>query len=136
MVDVYVSTRRAAADAAAFFHRAIAATGVIPDEVTTDSAAAYPPALVAALPPVVHETGKKVQQRIERDHQHLKGRVRGMRGFKTLAGARLVCRAHAFLRNLRGGFYDFRRVAAAAAVPSQTPTMQAWAALTGLLLGH
>jgi transposase-like protein len=95
IVDVYVSQRRATADAAAFFRRAIAATGVVPDEVATDGAATYPPALATALPPVLHETGKRVQQRIERDHQHLKGRIRGMRGFKTLAGARVLCRAHA-----------------------------------------
>jgi transposase-like protein len=68
VVDVYVSERRGAADAATFFRRAIEATGTIPDEVTTDGAAAYPPALVAALPPVAHETGKAVQQRIERNH--------------------------------------------------------------------
>ncbi len=69
VVDVYVSERRAATDAATFFRCAIAATGVIPDEVTTDAAAAYPPALAAVLPDVLHETGKAVQQRIERDHQ-------------------------------------------------------------------
>jgi hypothetical protein len=42
VVDVYVSQRRATADAAAFFRRAIEATGVIPDEVTTDGAARPP----------------------------------------------------------------------------------------------
>jgi transposase-like protein len=36
VVDVYVSARRAADDAAAFFRRAIEATGVVPDMVTTD----------------------------------------------------------------------------------------------------
>jgi len=135
VVDVYVSQRRATADAAAFFRHAIEATGIIPDEVTTDGAAAYPPALEAALPPVAHEIGKAVQQRIERDHQHLKGRLRPLRGFKTLTGARVVCRAHAFLRNLRGGFYDLGRpVAAAQGQPP--PVVQAWAALTGTLLGR
>jgi len=103
VVDVYVSQRRATADAAAFFRRTIEATGVVPDEVTTDGAAAYPPALAAVLPGVLHETGKAIQQRIERDHQHLQGRLRPTRGFKTLAGARVLCRGHAFLRNLRGG---------------------------------
>jgi transposase-like protein len=136
VVDVYVSTRRATADATAFFRRAIEVTGVIPDEVTTDGAAAYPPALAAALPPVAHETGKRVQQRIERDHQHLKGRLRPLRGFKTLAGARVLCRAHAFLRNLRGGFYDLGHLGDAAALLPQPRVVQAWAALTGMLLGR
>ena len=52
VVDVYVGERRAAADAAAFFRRASEASGVLPDEMTTDRTAAYPPALAAALSPV------------------------------------------------------------------------------------
>jgi transposase-like protein len=52
--------------------------------VTTDGAAAYPPALAAVLPAVLQETGKAPQQRIARDHQHRKGRVRGMRGCSAL----------------------------------------------------
>ena len=50
VVDVYVRRRRATADAAACFRRAIAATGVVPNGVATDGAAAYPPALAAARP--------------------------------------------------------------------------------------
>jgi IS6 family transposase len=135
VVDVYVSERRAATDAAAFFRRAIEATGIIPDEVTTDGAAAYPPALAAVLPGVLHETGKAIQQRIERDHQHLKGRLRPTRGFKTLARARVLCAGHAFLRNLRGGFYDLGRWIGAVVSP-QPPVVQAWAVLTESLLGR
>jgi transposase-like protein len=136
VVDVYVSARRAAEDATTFFRRAIDATGVVPDQVTTDCAGAYPPALSAVLPPVAHETGKAVQQRIERDHQHLKGRLRPMRGFKTLAGARVLCRGHAFLRNLRGGFYDLGQLVDATVLAPQPPVVRAWAALTGTLLGR
>ena len=88
-----MSTRRATADAIMFFRRAIEAAGVFRDEVTTDGA--------AALPPIAHATGKAVQQRIARDHQHLQGRPRPLRGFKTLAGARVLCRGHALRRNLR-----------------------------------
>ncbi|HEY8602127.1 MAG TPA: IS6 family transposase [Thermomicrobiales bacterium] len=135
VVDVYVSQHRATADATAFFRHAVEATGVIPDAVTTDSAAVYPPALAAALPPVAHEVGKRAQQRIERDHQHPKGRLRLLRGFKTLAGARVLCRGHAFLRNLRGGFYDLGRPIGTVA-SSQPPVVQGWAVLTGALLGR
>jgi IS6 family transposase len=134
IVDVYVSDNRAAEDAAAFFRRAIEATGVVPTEVTTDCAAAYPPALAAVLPDVLHETGKRPQQRIERDHQHLKGRVRGMRGFKTIAGARVLCRAHAFLRNLRGGFYDLEGALVAPALRGGPAMVSVWEALTADLL--
>lgn len=136
IVDVYVSAQRAAEDAACFFRRAIEATGVAPDEVTTDCAAAYPPALAAVFPGVLHETGKAVQQRIERDHQRLKGRLRGMRGFKTLGAARVLCRAHAFLRNLRAGFYDLGRLLDAATASPVPQVLRAWEALTADLLGH
>lgn len=136
IVDVYVSTQRAVEDAATFFRRAIAATGVAPTEVATDCAAAYPPALAAVLPGTAHETGKQVQQRIERDHQHLKGRVRGMRGFKTLTGARVLCRAHPFLRNLRGHFYDLGCLVDAATASPLPSVLRAWDALTADLLGH
>jgi transposase-like protein len=104
--------------------------------VTTDCAATYPVALTAVLPGVAHETGKRVQQRIERDHQHLKGHVRGMRGFKTLAGARVLCRAHAFVRNLCGGFYDLSRALRAATAPLLPAVVHAWEALTVELLAR
>lgn len=136
VIDVYVSGQRATEDAATFFRRAIEATGVAPAEVATDCAAAYPPALAAALPEAVHETGKQVQQRIERDHQHLKGRVRGMRGFKTLAGASVLCRAHAFLRNLRSGHYDIEGRFGPANTHRVPAAMQAWDALTTELLAR
>jgi transposase-like protein len=136
VVDVYVRQRRATADAATFFRRAVESTGVIPDAVTSDGAPTYPPALAAAPPPAAHETGKLVQQRIERDHQHLEGRLRPPRGFRTPAGARVLCRAHAFLRNRRGGFYDPGHLVDAVAVPPPPPVVQTWAALTGTLLGR
>ena len=136
IVDIDVSTRRATADEITSFRRAVDSTGVVPDEVTIDGAAAYPLPLAAALPSVAHETGKRVQQRIERDHQHLKGRLRPLRGFKTLAGARVPCRGHAFLRNLRGGCYDLGHLDDAVALSPQPIVVRAWAALTMTLLGH
>ena len=108
VIDVDVSDQRASADAAAFFHRAIAATGAVPDEVTTDRATASPPALSDVLPAALHETGKRTQQRIGRGHQHLKGHLAAALGFKTLGRARVLCAGQAFLRNLRGGFHDLR----------------------------
>jgi transposase-like protein len=105
-----------------------------PTEVTTGCAAAYPPALATVLPEALPETGKLLQRRVERDHQHRKGRTRGMRGFKTLAGARVLCRAPAFLRNLRGGCYDLEATLAAIPFRGLTAMMAAWGALTADLL--
>jgi len=105
VIDVYVSHTRDTAAATAFLTRAVESTEVTPSLATTDKAAIYPPALSAVLPGVKHITGKLVQQRIERDHQHLKGRTRPMRGFQTLRCAQVVCQGHGFLQNLRKGFY-------------------------------
>jgi transposase, IS6 family len=105
VVEVLFREQRDTEAAAAFFRSALESTGVTPHTVTSDKAAAYPPALAEVLPEVEHLTGKAVQQRIERDHQHLKGRLRVFRGCKTIGGAQRFCQAHGFVRNLRQGFY-------------------------------
>ena len=106
VIDVYVSPTRDTPAATKFLTQAVESTEVTPMLTTTDRAAIYPPALAAVVPEVVHIKGKMEQQRIERDHQHLKGRTRSMRGFQTLPCAQVVCAVHAFMRNLRNGFYD------------------------------
>ncbi len=106
VIDVYVSPTRDTAAATTFLTRAVESTEVTPTVATTDKAAIYPPALAAVLPEVMHIRGKLPQQRIERDHQHLKGRTRSMRGFQTLPCAQVICAGHGFMRNLRSGFYD------------------------------
>ncbi len=105
VIDVYLSETRDTAAATAFFAQAIARTDVRPHRVTTDKAPTYPPALRGVVPEAEHITGKMEQQAIERDHQHLKGRTRSMRGFQQLRCARVVCDGHGFMRNLRDGFY-------------------------------
>ena len=59
-----------------------------------------------------------------------------MRGFKTLAGARVFCLRHAFLRNLRAGFYDLGQRGDAVALASQPPVVLTWAALMSTLPGR
>lgn len=130
MIDVYVSAHRAADDAATFFRRAMTTTGVTPETVTTDKAAAYPPALAAVVPEVDHQRGKLVQQRIERDHQHLKQRYRPMRGFQTGGGAQTVCAGHGFIRNLAGGFYVLGREPDVPGLPARPLLLRAWEDLT------
>jgi transposase, IS6 family len=104
VVDVYFSERRNAAAAQAFFARAIEATGVIPERVVTYKAACYPPALRVLLPTAEHRTSKYLNNSLERDHGHLKQRLRPMRGFKQLASGDRLTRGHALVQNLRNGF--------------------------------
>lgn len=85
IVDVDLSNRRNAAAAQAFFEQAINACDLLPTHVTTDKAKSYPKALRAALPTVEHRSSKYLNNGLERDHQHLKGRVRPMRRFKPWA---------------------------------------------------
>jgi transposase, IS6 family len=132
VVDVYYSERRDAAEA--FFRGALRETAAGPRRVTTDKAAAYPPALRAVLPEAEHVAGKAEQQAIERDHQHLKGRIRCMRGFKPAAGAAVFGRAHAFMRKLRDGFYRLGLVPGDPRLPQRPRLVLAWDELTAQLL--
>ena len=134
MVEVLFREHRDTEAAAAFFRAALENTRVMPQTVTTDKAAAYPPALAEVLPEVEHITGKAVQQRIERDHQHLKGRLKVFRGCKTTGGAQRFCRAHGFLRNLRQGFYRLGAVSQNANDAIRPQLVRAWEALTAQLL--
>ncbi len=103
VVDAYFSQRRNALAAQTFFERAITETGVRPKRVTTDKAKCYPPALHAVLPKVEHRRSRYLNNGIERDHGHLKQRVRPMRGFKRAASTDTLTRGHALIQNLRNG---------------------------------
>jgi transposase-like protein len=134
VIDVYVSPHRAAEDAKAFFTRSIISTGVRPRRVTTDKAGCYLPALAEVLPEAEHVTGKREQQRLERDHQHMKGRLRPMRNFKTELTAQVICAGHGFVRNLAGGFYRLGLLVGDRAVPQPPLMLRTWDELTELLL--
>jgi transposase, IS6 family len=134
VVEVLFQEHRDTEAATAFFHAALDNTGVMPHTVTTDQAAAYPPALAEVLPAVEHITGKAEQQRIERDHQHLKGRLKVFRGCKTTGGAQRFCRAHGFVRNLRQGFYRLGTVPQNPKDAMRPQLVRAWEALTAQLL--
>ena len=136
MIDVFVRETRDVDAAASFFCRALESTGVIPRCVTTDKAAAYPPALVAVLPGVAHETEKILQQAIERDQQHLKGRYAGMRGFKDRRCAQVFCRAHGFRRTLHDGFSHIGSSRGDPRAFRPPLLMRAWDELTARLLAN
>ncbi len=104
VVDVYFSERRNSKAAENFFKRSIGETGVKPTRVTTDKAKCYPPALREVLPNVEHSCSKYLNNGLERDHGHLKQRLKPMRGFKQPASADILARGHALIQNLRNGF--------------------------------
>jgi transposase-like protein len=121
VVDVYVTQRRNAGAAQAFFRRAIAGTGVTPRRIITDKARCYPPALRGLRLTVQHRRSRYLNNRLERDHSFLKQRLRAMRGFKQLPAADVVSRGHALVQNLRSGFSTLT-----AAVPRELRLATAW----------
>jgi transposase-like protein len=133
VIDVYVSPTRDAAAATSFLRRAVKETSVRPHTATTDKASIYPPALAVVLPETQHVTGKLEQQEIERDHQHLKGRYRSMRGFKQLRCAQVICAGHGFVRNLRNGCYRLGLVLSDRCRLRGSQTMRAWDEITRVL---
>ncbi len=88
----------------------------------------YPPALRTLLPNVEHRTSKYLNNRLERDHQHLKGRIRPMRWFKTVGGAGNFCHGHTLIRNLRQGFSSLT-----SQVSARLRLATAWSALAAQL---
>ena len=100
-----MSPTRDLAAARRFFERAMAYSGTTPRRVITDNPATYPPALVAAVPGVLHRTGRSRTNGVEREHGFLKERLRPMRGLKSIASAAIFINGHALMRNIRRGFY-------------------------------
>jgi IS6 family transposase len=86
--------------------RAIGRTRISPFEVTTDRYRVYPPVLEGLLPAAFHDTEVHANNSLEADRARLKARLRPTRGLKRDHAARGDRRGHAFVQNLRGGFYD------------------------------
>jgi transposase-like protein len=106
VIDVYLSPRRDAMAARRFFEQAIGRTRISPVEVTTDRYRVYPCVLDELLPAAFHDTEVHANNPIETDHGRLKARLRPMRGLKRDRTARVIVAGHAFVQNLRRGFYD------------------------------
>ena len=106
VIDVFVSPSRDANAAQRFFERAIGTTAIVPVEVVTDQAAAYPAVLDELLPAAWHRIERYANNHVEADHSRLKARLRPMRGLKQDRSARVVIAGHAFVQNLRRAHYE------------------------------
>jgi len=89
VIDVWLSARRDLTAARTFFTRTLA-VGLVPVEVTTDRAPAYPRVLDELIPGVLHITEQYANNSVEADHGRLKARLRPMRGLKTFRSARVL----------------------------------------------
>jgi len=105
VIDVYVSARRNIAAARQFFTTALTAHGP-PEEVVTDLAPALETVIEELLADVFHNTDQYANNRVECDHGRLKARLGPMRGLKTDRTAQVVVAGHAFMQNIRRGYYE------------------------------
>jgi IS6 family transposase len=106
VIDVYLSARRDAKAARAFFDSAMMVTQTEPVEVVTDRAPAYVRVIEDLLPAAWHHIERYANNPIECDHGRLKARLRPMRGLTRQRSARVICAGHAFVQNLRRGHYE------------------------------
>jgi transposase-like protein len=106
VIDVFLSPRRNREAARRFFAQAISRTRVLPTAVTTDRYRVYPRLLDELLPGAFHDTEVHANNRLETDHGRLKARLQPMRGLKRDRTARVIVAGHAFIQNLRRGFYE------------------------------
>jgi len=74
-------------------------------EVVTDRAATYPIVLEALLPAAWHRTDRYANNGVECDHRRLKAQLGPMRGLTWDGSARIIIGGHAFIQNLRRGYY-------------------------------
>jgi transposase, IS6 family len=106
VIDVFLSPRRNAEAAGRFFAQALERTGISPVEVTTDKYRLYPRLVDELAPSAFHRTDLHANNSLEADHGRLKARLRPMRGMKRDRTATVIVAGHAFVQNLRRGFYD------------------------------
>jgi transposase-like protein len=108
VIDMFVSVRRDASAARRFLELAIGTTAIIPVEVLTDQAAAYPAVLDELLPAAWHRTEQYANNRVEADHGRLKARLRPMRGLKQDRSAKVIIKGHASCRTSAEGTTNCR----------------------------
>ena len=62
--------------------------------------------MLEALPAGWHRTDRYANNGVECDHGRLKARLGPMRGLKRDSSARIIIGGHAFIQNLRRGYYE------------------------------
>jgi len=106
VIDVYLSPRRDGAAARRFFDQAMGRTRVSLTEVTTDRYRVYPRLVDEPFPSAFHRTEVHANNLLETHHGRLKARLRPMPGLTRDRTTRVIVAGHAFIQNLRRGFYD------------------------------
>jgi transposase-like protein len=105
VIDMLVSKKRDLAATRRFFAHVLE-QGLLPSEVSTDRAPAYPQVIDELLPAACHVIDQHANNSIESDHGRLTSWLRPMRDLKRLRSTGVICAVPAFAQNLRRGHYD------------------------------
>jgi transposase-like protein len=108
VIDVLVSAHRDANAARRFVRRALTTSKFTPSEVVTDASPVCPAVLDELIPSAWHHVEQYANNRIEADHSPLKHRLGPVRGLRTDRTAAIIITGHAFVQNLRRGYYELR----------------------------
>ncbi len=100
VLDILVQKRRDKRAAKRFFRKLLKGLKYAPRRIVTDKLGSYGAARKELLPAVIHDQGKRLNNRAEVSHQPTRQRERQMRRFKSAAHAQRFLSAHGPINNL------------------------------------
>ncbi len=100
VLDILVQKRRDKRAAKRFFRKLLKGLTYAPRRIVTDKLGSYGSARKELLPDVIHDQGKRLNNRAEVSHQPTRQRERQMRRFKSAAQAQRFLSAHGPINNL------------------------------------
>ena len=106
VIDVFLSPRRDAKAAGASSSERSTGPGSHQWRSPPTGIESNPRVVDEVLPAAFHDTEVHANNPLETVHGRLKARLRPMRGLKRDRTARVIVAGHAFVQNLRRGFYD------------------------------
>jgi putative transposase len=99
-LDILVQPRRDKRAAKRFFRKLMKGMRYAPRKIVTDKLRSYGAAHREMMPTVIHDQGKRKNNRAEVSHQPTRQQERQMRRFKSGAHAQQFLSVHAFINNL------------------------------------
>ena len=100
VLDILVQKRRDKRAAKRFFRKLLKGLTYAPRRIVTDKLGSYGSAQKELLPGVIHDQGKRLNNRSEVSHQPTRQRERQMRRFKSPCQAQRFLSAHGPINNL------------------------------------
>ncbi len=100
VLDILVQKRRDKRAAKRFFRKLLKGLKYAPRRIVTDKLGSYGAARKELLPDVIHDQGKRLNNRAEVSHQPTRQRERQMRRFKSASHAQRFLSAHGPINNL------------------------------------